>query len=139
MRARLTDRAGRVNEATRRRLPDMLQHVSVEVRPDQVDACVAFWNLLGFEQVAPPESLRRYTWIERAGTQIHLMPFDDPVTTVRGHAAVVVDDYDDALARLHDHGFETREGSNAWGAPRSFVRDPAGNHIELMSAPPPTR
>ena len=116
----------------------MLQHVSVEVRPDQVDACVAFWNLLGFEQVTPPESLRRFTWVERAGTQIHLMPFDDPATTVRGHAAVVVDDYEDTLARLHRQGFETREGSNAWGAPRSFVRDPAGNHIELMSAPPPT-
>jgi catechol 2,3-dioxygenase-like lactoylglutathione lyase family enzyme len=116
----------------------VLQHVSVEVPPDQVDACVAFWQLLGFEQVAPPESLRRFTWVERAGTQIHLMPFDDPVTTVRGHAAVVVDDYDEALERLHDNGFETREGSNAWGAPRSFVRDPAGNHVELMSAPPPT-
>ena len=117
----------------------MLQHVSVEVRPEQVDACVAFWNLLGFEQVSPPESLRQFTWVERAGTQIHLMPFDDPVTTVRGHAAVVVDDYEDVLSRLRADGFETREGSNAWGAPRSFVRDPAGNHIELRSAPPPTR
>jgi catechol 2,3-dioxygenase-like lactoylglutathione lyase family enzyme len=116
----------------------MLQHVSVEVRPDQVDACVAFWKELGFEQVDPPESLQQFTWVERAGTQIHLMPFDDPVTTVRGHAAVVVDDYDAVLARLRDLGTETREGSNAWGAPRSFVRDPAGNHIELMSAPPPT-
>jgi catechol 2,3-dioxygenase-like lactoylglutathione lyase family enzyme len=123
-----------------RRLRSMLQHVSVEVKPDELEACVAFWALLGFEQVTPPESLRdRFTWVERAGTQIHLMPFDDPVTTVRGHVAVVVDDYDDALARLSDHGFETREGSNAWGAPRSFVRDPAGNHIEVMSAPPPTR
>jgi catechol 2,3-dioxygenase-like lactoylglutathione lyase family enzyme len=117
----------------------MLQHVSVEVRPDQVDACVAFWAVLGFERVTPPESLRQFTWVERAGTQIHMMPFEDPVTTLRGHAAVVVDDYEDALARLHERGFETREGSNAWDAPRSFVRDPAGNHIELMSAPPPTR
>ena len=116
----------------------MLQHVSVEVRPDQVDECVAFWALLGFEQVTPPESLRdRFTWVEREGTQIHLMPFDDPVTTVRGHAAVVVEDYEAAHERLGEHGFETRPGSNAWGAPRAFVRDPAGNHIELMSAPPP--
>jgi catechol 2,3-dioxygenase-like lactoylglutathione lyase family enzyme len=115
----------------------MLQHVSIEVRPDQVEACVAFWGLLGFEQVEPPESLRQFTWVERAGTQIHLMPFDDPVTTVRGHAAVVVEDYDAALARLREHGFETRPGSDAWDAPRSFVRDPAGNHVEIMSAPPP--
>ena len=117
----------------------MLQHVSLEVRPDQVDECVAFWRLLGFEQVAPPQSLARFTWVERDGTQIHLMPFDDPVTTVRGHAAVVVEDFEATLETLRGHGFETREGSNAWDAPRVFVRDPAGNHIELMSAPPPTK
>jgi catechol 2,3-dioxygenase-like lactoylglutathione lyase family enzyme len=117
----------------------VLQHVSLEVRPDQVEDCVAFWRLLGFEQVAPPPSLTRFTWLERDGTQIHLMPFDDPVTTVRGHAAVVVDDFDATVATLRDKGFETREGSNAWNAPRVFVRDPAGNHVELMSAPPPTR
>jgi catechol 2,3-dioxygenase-like lactoylglutathione lyase family enzyme len=117
----------------------MLQHVSIEVRPDQVEACVAFWALLGFEQVEPPESLRRFTWVERAGTQIHLMPFDDPVTTARGHAAVVVEDYDGALDRLRQHGFEPRPGSNAWGAPRSFVRDPAGNHVEVMAEAPPAR
>ena len=116
----------------------MLQHVSIEVRPDHVEACVAFWALLGFEQVEPPESLRQFTWVERAGTQIHLMPFDDPVTTARGHAAVVVEDSEAALGRLREHGFETRDGSVAWGAPRSFVRDPAGNHVEVMSAPPPT-
>ena len=117
----------------------MLQHVSIEVRPDQVDACVTFWGLLGFEQVEPPETLRRFTWVERAGTQIHLMPFEDPVTTARGHAAVVVEDYEDALARLREKGFDPQPGSEAWGVPRSFVRDPAGNHVELMSAPPPSR
>jgi catechol 2,3-dioxygenase-like lactoylglutathione lyase family enzyme len=117
----------------------MLQHVSVEVRPDQVDACVAFWRLLDFEQVQPPESLRRFTWVERAGTQVHLMPFEDPVTTARGHLAVVVEDYESALERLRAQGFEPEPGSNAWGAPRSFVRDPAGNHVEIMAAPPPTR
>ena len=67
------------------------------------------------------------------------MPFDDPVTTARGHAAVVVEDFDAALDRLREHGFEPRPGSNAWGASRSFVRDPAGNHVEVMSQPPPTR
>ena len=117
----------------------MLQHATLEVPKDRWNACIAFWGLLGFAPMQPPASLRgRFTWVAREGTQIHLMPFDDPVTTVRGHAAVVVDDYEDALTRLREGGFETREGSNAWGAPRSFVRDPAGNHIELMSAPPPT-
>jgi catechol 2,3-dioxygenase-like lactoylglutathione lyase family enzyme len=117
----------------------MLQHVSIEVRPDQLDACVAFWALLGFEQVTPPGELaERFTWVEREGTQIHLMPFDAPNTTVNGHAAVVVEDYEGTLAALRERGFELQPGSNAWGAPRTFTRDPAGNHVELMSAPPPT-
>jgi catechol 2,3-dioxygenase-like lactoylglutathione lyase family enzyme len=118
----------------------VLQHVSIEVRPEQVEDCVAFWRLLGFEQVTPPGELaERFTWVEREGTQIHLMPFEDPHTTVRGHAAVVVEDYEPTLATLRERGFEVLPGPTAWGAPRSFTRDPAGNHVELMSAPPPRR
>ena len=117
----------------------MLQHVSIEVRPGQVDACLAFWGLLGFEQVTPPGELaERFIWVEREGTQIHLMPFEDPNTTVNGHCAVVVEDYEPTLAALRERGFELRAGSNAWGAARMFTRDPAGNLVELMSAPPPT-
>ena len=117
----------------------MLQHVSLEVSPEQIEACVAFWELLGFERVTPPGELaERFTWVEREGTQIHLMPFADPNPTVRGHAAVVVEDPEQVLAALGERGFELRPGSNAWGAPRWFTRDPAGNHVELMSAPPPT-
>jgi catechol 2,3-dioxygenase-like lactoylglutathione lyase family enzyme len=116
----------------------MLQHVSVEVRPDQVDACVAFWERLGFERVESPPLLRRFTWLERRGTQIHLLPTDEPNTTVMGHAAVVVDDYEATLAALREDGCEMREGENAWDAQRWFVRDPAGNLVELMERPPPS-
>ena len=35
-----------------------LQHVSIEVRPADVDACVDFYALLGFARVDPPETLR---------------------------------------------------------------------------------
>jgi hypothetical protein len=49
-----------------------------------------------------------------------------------------VEDYEDTLEALRGRDFELRPGSDAWGAPRMFTRDPAGNHVELMSAPPPT-
>ena len=115
----------------------MLQHVTLEVRPDQVRDCVAFWELLGFAEIEPPPLLRgRFFWVQREGTQVHLMPVDDPVTTDRGHAAVVVDDYERTLSALRERGFELPEGSNAWDAPRWFVRDPAGHRVEVMSAPP---
>lgn len=115
----------------------MLQHATLEVRPDQVDACVAFWGLLGFEPMTPPPALReRFTWVHRAGTQIHLAPVDAPVTAREGHVAVLAEDFDAALAALRAAGFEPRPGSDAWDAPRSFVRDPAGHLVEVMSALP---
>ena len=114
-----------------------LQHVSVEVEPAKVADCVAFYGLLGFAPVDPPPALReRAAWVERAGTQIHLMRQDQPVVMPHGHLALVVDDYDAALDRLRDAGFDPEPREEHWGAPRSFVHDPAGNRVELMAAPP---
>jgi hypothetical protein len=114
----------------------VLQHVSLEVRPDQVRDCVAFWALLGFTEIEPPPILRdRFTWVERNGTHIHLVPVEDPAVPREGHTAVVAPD-DQTIATLRSEGFEPIEGSNAWDAPRWFVTDPAGHRVEVMSAPP---
>ncbi len=115
----------------------MLQHVTLEVRHAQVRSCVAFWELLGFNEMEPPPLLRdRFTWVERQGTQIHLVPVEDPIAAREGHVAVIADDYEAALERLTDAGFELRAGTDAWDAPRMFVRDPAGHRVEVMSKPP---
>jgi catechol 2,3-dioxygenase-like lactoylglutathione lyase family enzyme len=115
----------------------VLQHVTLEVTEDKIRDCVAFWALLGFTEMTPPPRLRgRFTWVEREGTQIHLVPVENPIAARDGHVAVVAPDYDAALRALAQHGCELREGSNAWDAPRTFVRDPVGHLIEVMSAPP---
>ena len=115
----------------------MIQHVALEVREEDADACVAFWGLLGFREVEVPEGLRGATvWVERAGTQVHLMLVDDPVAPAEGHVAVVCEDYDAALARLREAGLAPDPRREHWGAPRSFVRDPAGHRVEVMAAPP---
>jgi hypothetical protein len=115
----------------------MLQHVTIELTADQVDACVAFYALLGFDQVEPPESLAgRATWVESAGTQVHLMPVDDPVVPPSGHHAVLVSDYEGTVAGLRDAGFEPESRKQHWGSPRSFVRNPAGHRVELMAGSP---
>ena len=42
----------------------VIQHVALETRRADVDACVAFWALLGFARVEPPPSLAdRATWV----------------------------------------------------------------------------
>jgi hypothetical protein len=118
----------------------MLQHVTIELTADQVDACVGFYRLLGFDQVDPPESLAgRATWVESAGTQVHLMPVDDPVVPPSAHHAVLVEDYSGALAALRDAGFEPEPRREHWGAARSFVRNPAGHRVEVMAGSPARR
>jgi catechol 2,3-dioxygenase-like lactoylglutathione lyase family enzyme len=119
------------------RLPRVLHHVTLEVRPDKVRDCVAFWELLGFTELEPPPLLRdRFTWVESEGTHIHLVPVDDPKVPGEGHTAVLAADAEAAVATLREHGFEPRPGTNAWNAPRWFVTDPAGHRVEVMSAPP---
>jgi len=116
----------------------MLQHVTLEVAPDKVRDCVAFWALLGFTEMEPPPLLRgRFTWVEREGTQIHFVPVDDPTEPARqGHVAIVAPDYEAVQGAMAERDVAMREGTNAWNAPRFFVRDPAGHQVEIMSAPP---
>jgi catechol 2,3-dioxygenase-like lactoylglutathione lyase family enzyme len=115
----------------------MLQHVTIEVTHDQVDHCARFYELLGFRHVDPPESLEgRATWVERDGTQVHLMPVEHPTVPRSGHHAVLVSDYDATLDALRKAGFEPEPRREHWGSPRSFVRNPAGHRVEVMAGSP---
>ena len=116
----------------------MLHHVSIEVPPDQGDRSVEFWGLLGFEEVAAPEVLGdSIRWVEREGTQIHLILTDGHTAPVLGHTAVVTPDIDRTLAALTDAGFEAEENRELWGARRAFAIGPGGHRVELMAFPPP--
>jgi catechol 2,3-dioxygenase-like lactoylglutathione lyase family enzyme len=115
----------------------VLQHVSLEVRRGQAAECAAFWELLGFRRVEPPPSLAaRADWLQSGPTQIHLLFADEPVAPPEGHTAVVVDDYERAFAALEAGGHAPEPRAEHWGAPRCFVRDPAGHRVEVMAAPP---
>jgi catechol 2,3-dioxygenase-like lactoylglutathione lyase family enzyme len=116
----------------------VIHHVALEVVEGDADRCVAFWALLGFEEVEPPGTLRKKSrWLERRGTQIHLLfAEDDPDVPPEGHVAVVAEDYDATLERLREAGFDPDPHREHWGAPRSFVRSPAGHRVEVMAAPP---
>ena len=50
--------------------------------------------------------------------------------------AVVAPDYAAVTEALRAAGFEVEPRPEHWGAPRSFVRDPAGHRVEVMAAPP---
>lgn len=115
----------------------MLHHISLEVDPAVVADEARFWVAAGFVQVPAPEALgSRYTWFERNGTQIHLIAVDEPVVPAEGHAAIVAADFETALARLREAGFEVREGRELWGAARAKAVTPTGHAVELMASPP---
>jgi catechol 2,3-dioxygenase-like lactoylglutathione lyase family enzyme len=118
----------------------MIHHITCETPPERVDACLRFYTILGFDEVvAPPGIARRAVWLERSSgdhaTQVHLMPTGD-ATPSSGHFGVICRDYGDTLAELRRAGFEPEPRTEHWGSPRSYVRDPAGNRVEVMAWPP---
>jgi catechol 2,3-dioxygenase-like lactoylglutathione lyase family enzyme len=116
----------------------MLHHVAIPVKSGHLDACQAFYELLGFAPVTPPESLGdRARWLEREHSQIHLLIDEDAEPLPGGaHLALVVEDYDAAVAALRERGAEVEPRRRHWGSPRAFVRDPAGHRVEIMAWPP---
>jgi catechol 2,3-dioxygenase-like lactoylglutathione lyase family enzyme len=115
----------------------MLQHVALPVPRTRIDACVAFYELLGFAlRPVPPGIEGRAVWLERGATQIHLLFHDDPAERWPGHIAVVLDDYEDVVARLHAAGRAPEARRAHWGSPRAYVDDPAGQRVEIMAFPP---
>jgi catechol 2,3-dioxygenase-like lactoylglutathione lyase family enzyme len=115
-----------------------VQHVALEIRHDDLEACRAFYALVGFEEVPLPDErlVPQARWLQGGSTQIHLLFADDPVAPPQGHVALVVDDYDAALRRLRDAGFHPEDRERYWGSQRAKVRDPAGHVVELMEYPP---
>lgn len=114
----------------------MLHHVGIEVAPDDVEAAAGFFELIGFVPVEPPQTLSEFTWLEREGTQVHLMPTDDPTVPSPGHLAVVAYDFDATVSRLRDAGFAVEPKREHWGEPRALAIAPGGHRVELMAAPP---
>jgi catechol 2,3-dioxygenase-like lactoylglutathione lyase family enzyme len=114
-----------------------LQHVSLETRPGDTDAEVAFWALLGFARVQPPGELgERSTWVQSGTTQIHLLHADEPVVPPEAHVAVVCAAFEETIEAVAAAGFPVDPHTPYWGAARAFTRSPGGHRVEVMAAPP---
>jgi len=112
--------------------------VALEIRRDDLEACLAFYALVGFEEVALPDErlVPQGRFLQGGATQIHLLFVDAPVIPPRAHSALLVDDYEATLARLRAAGHEAEDRARYWGSPRSKLTDPAGHVVELMEFAP---
>lgn len=115
----------------------MLHHVSLEIHPDEAGRVLEFFALIGFARVEAPEEIAEYVdWVEREGTQIHLIRTPEPAVQLLGHPAFVAPDFEPTVAALRDAGFEFEESRELWGERRGFATLPGGQKVELMAAPP---
>jgi hypothetical protein len=116
----------------------VLHHVSLEVHPDEIERVLEFLGLIGFTQVeAPAELGGNVDWVEREGTQVHLIRTPEPAVQYLGHPAFVAPDFDSTVAAIRRAGFEFEESRELWGERRGFATLPRGQKVELMAASPP--
>lgn len=116
----------------------MLHHVSIEIHPEHLARTKEFFELIGFVGVEAPAPIAEYVyWVERDGTQIHLINTPEPATQHLGHPAFVAPDFEKTVAAVRGAGFEFEEHDELWGERRGFATLPGGQKVELMAAPPP--
>lgn len=114
-----------------------IQHVSIEVDAALISEEVAFWRLLGFDRVEPPEGIGSGSvWMQAGGRQVHLLPKPAPALPGSGHLALVEEDFEGTVEALAQAGFEVVPGAEYWGSPRAKATSPSGHLVELMESPP---
>lgn len=109
-------------------------HVNLSI--DDVDAARAFYGeLLGLRPTTrPSDAGRPGCWFALGDVELHLSlePGADNASSKR-HVAFEVEDVAAARARLEAAGVPVEEGRAMTGIQRFFVRDPAGNRLELYA------
>jgi catechol 2,3-dioxygenase-like lactoylglutathione lyase family enzyme len=116
-----------------------VQHVTITV-PDEglLPAVEDFYHLLGGVSQTRPERLVADTpgrWLGFESTQVHLV-IGAPVADPAHFALDLGSEFDRVVERLASRKVFVREARDLWGARRCFVRDPAGNRVELFERAP---
>jgi catechol 2,3-dioxygenase-like lactoylglutathione lyase family enzyme len=108
-----------------------LHHVNVAV--DDLAAAQAFYGEhLGLPLAERPDFGFPGLWFDLGQGQLHLVELEHAEPGVFDHFALEVDDLDSTAAALEKAGFAVDRVPHLAGAGhQGFVRDPAGNVVEL--------
>ena len=112
-----------------------LQHASVQVPEELLDACGDFYeHAIGMQRIP---NLAGRAWFRFGdGDHVHLLGGPAAPSSM-AHMALQVDDLAATLERCRARRAVAVEADRIWGEERWFVRDPAGNLVELFTVPPP--
>lgn len=110
-----------------------IQHVSIEV--DDVDAAVVFYGRLGMVPQPRPDSLGAGAWLAPADSPesvaLHLVLAPRSDSQGSQHVAFNSSDVDAAIETLRGAGIEVSDAFDVGAGRQCFLRDPAGNLVEL--------
>ena len=113
-----------------------IDHVQITVPPEHERAAKKFYGeLLGLAEIDKPAELkpRGGAWYRLGSTQLHLAI--DPGASGAGsrrHVCLAVDDLEGARTAMTAAGLKViDEPIQADGLARFFLRDPAGNRVEI--------
>lgn len=115
-----------------------INHVQVSIPHGSEAIAREFYrDLLGLTEIEKPESVKTNGgfWLQLGSQQIHLGCEDyDYRAKTKSHIAYQVDDLQARRVRLSLAGFELFDNVPVPGFERLDLRDPFGNHIEIMQA-----
>lgn len=110
-------------------------HVSVHAH--DLDESVRFYQeLFGMEEVPAPGFPFPVRWLRVGDLQLHLFQSGDPAPQGH-HFGIEVDDFEATYEKVREMGVQEESGyfSNVYelpdGAVQLYVRDPAGNMVEV--------
>ena len=111
-----------------------IDHVQVAVPQGLEDRCLAFYrDVLRLAEIEKPEHLkaRGGAWFQVGPTQMHVGIDPEPSPKSKRHVCFLVADLAQAKAAVLAQGAAIEDEGRAEGLIRFFVRDPAGNRIEI--------
>jgi catechol 2,3-dioxygenase-like lactoylglutathione lyase family enzyme len=124
-----------------------LHHLTHNISRVRMNETLRFYaDLLGFKRVPATEDPEgeRLIWFQIGDHQLHLSIRASADTATSRHFALIVDAFEDLVARLDEAGvrIDRWDGDSLWrqrhdGSRSAFCYDPDGNRIELMGLPTP--
>lgn len=116
-----------------------IDHIQVTSSPEAEDAMLFFYSkVLGLTQIPKPETIKanQGAWYVLGNIQIHVSTEQNPNNAAsRRHICYLVNDVQAFQEHLRSHSVEIiLDQRPIPGRDRFFLRDPAGNRIEIAEA-----
>jgi len=111
-----------------------IDHIQIAVPRALEDQCLKFYReIFAFPEIAKPTELqaRGGAWFQVGTLQMHIGVDPDASPRSKRHICFLTGDLARARAFVVEQGVSIEDEGVAEGLARFFIRDPAGNRIEI--------